>query len=94
MSIAQLFADHRLDRVIHHTHLAAFVIQLKPNGEYIDANIVGHINILEGCRHHNVGHLIYSSSSSVYGLNQKQLSTEDKVIIRCHFYAATKKPTN
>ncbi len=92
VSIAQLFADHRFDRVIHLAAQPGVRYSIENPMAYIDANIVGHINILEGCRHHNVGHLIYSSSSSVYGLNQKQpFSTEDSVDHPVSLYAATKK---
>lgn len=95
VSIAQLFADHRFDRVIHLAAQPGVRYSIENPMAYIDANIVGHINILEGCRHHNVGHLIYSSSSSVYGLNQKQPSLQKIVlIIRCHFMLRRKKPTN
>lgn len=59
---------------------------------YLEANIVGFFNILEGCRNYPVEHLIYASSSSVYGINKKiPYSTEDKVDSPVSFYAATKK---
>ena len=59
---------------------------------YADANLIGHLNILEGCRHHKIEHLLYASSSSVYGLNRKMpFSTEDSVDHPVSLYAATKK---
>jgi UDP-glucuronate 4-epimerase len=59
---------------------------------YVDSNLVGFVNILEGCRHSKVKHLVYASSSSVYGMNIKQpFSTEDRVDYPISLYAATKK---
>jgi UDP-glucuronate 4-epimerase len=59
---------------------------------YADANLMGYLNILEGCRHTKVKHLVYASSSSVYGLNRKMpFSTEDSVDHPVSLYAATKK---
>ncbi len=59
---------------------------------YADSNLIGHLNILEGCRHNKVGHLLYASSSSVYGLNRKlPFSTDDSVDYPISLYAATKK---
>ena len=59
---------------------------------YIDSNVVGFVNILEGCRHHDIKHLIYASSSSVYGMNIKQpFTTADCVDFPISLYAATKK---
>ncbi|HCH50907.1 MAG TPA: capsular biosynthesis protein CpsI [Proteus sp.] len=90
--IAQLFATYKFDRVIHLAAQPGVRYSIENPMAYIDANIIGHINILEGCRHSKVEHLIYSSSSSVYGLNQKQpFSTEDSVDHPVSLYAATKK---
>ncbi|MCV5580543.1 NAD-dependent epimerase/dehydratase family protein, partial [Escherichia coli] len=62
-----------------------------PNA-YADANLIGFLNILEGCRHNNVQHLLYASSSSVYGMNRKMpFSTDDSVDHPVSLYAATKK---
>jgi len=59
---------------------------------YVDSNLVGFVNILEGCRHSKVKHLVYASSSSVYGMNIKQpFSTDDRVDYPISLYAATKK---
>ena len=59
---------------------------------YIDSNIVGFLNILECCRRHNIKHLVYASSSSVYGLNKKvPFETSDKVDYSISLYAATNK---
>ena len=60
---------------------------------YMTANIVGHMNILEGCRHNDVKHLVYASSSSVYGANETMpFSVHDNVDHPLSLYAATKKP--
>ncbi|MCV5127076.1 GDP-mannose 4,6-dehydratase, partial [Escherichia coli] len=62
-----------------------------PNA-YADANLIGFLNILEGCRHNSVQHLLYASSSSVYGMNRKMpFSTDDSVDHPVSLYAATKK---
>ncbi|MCV5950183.1 NAD-dependent epimerase/dehydratase family protein, partial [Escherichia coli] len=62
-----------------------------PNA-YADANLIGFLNILEGCRYNNVQHLLYASSSSVYGMNRKMpFSTDDSVDHPVSLYAATKK---
>ena len=59
---------------------------------YADSNLIGHLTILEGCRHNNVQHLVYASSSSVYGLNNKTpFATSDSIDHPISLYAATKK---
>ncbi|EOZ4594132.1 NAD-dependent epimerase [Morganella morganii] len=91
-AVSELFAAQKFGRVIHLAAQPGVRYSIQNPMAYIDANILGHMNILEGCRHHNVGHLIYSSSSSVYGLNRKQpFSVEDDVDHPVSLYAATKK---
>ncbi|OHU84936.1 MULTISPECIES: NAD-dependent epimerase [Pseudoalteromonas] len=87
-----LFEQHLFDRVIHLAAQAGVRYSIANPHAYADSNLVGHLNILEGCRATEVKHLIYASSSSVYGLNQKvPFSTEDSVDHPVSLYAATKK---
>ena len=91
-AIAALFAREGFERVIHLGAQAGVRYSLDNPHAYADANLVGHLNILEGCRHHQVGHLLYASSSSAYGLNRKtQFSTDDNVNPPMSLYPATKK---
>ncbi|SUO93683.1 NAD-dependent epimerase [Suttonella ornithocola] len=91
-AMEKLFAQHTFERVIHLAAQAGVRYSLENPHAYIDSNLVGHLNILEGCRHQQVPHLIYASSSSVYGLNQKMpFSVEDSVDHPVSLYAATKK---
>ena len=88
----QLFAAGKFDRVIHLAAQAGVRYSLKNPHAYIDSNIVGFTNILEGCRHSGVQHLAYASSSSVYGGNTKMpFSEHDSVDHPVSLYAATKK---
>ncbi|WP_034915191.1 NAD-dependent epimerase [Erwinia sp. 9145] len=90
--IAALFASQGFERVIHLGAQAGVRYSLDNPLAYADANLIGHLNILEGCRHNNIGHLLYASSSSVYGLNRKMpFSTDDSVDHPVSLYAATKK---
>lgn len=90
--VAKLFEEHKFDRVIHLAAQAGVRYSIDNPLSYADSNLVGHINILEGCRHTKVKHLVYASSSSVYGLNQKvPFSTQDSVDHPVSLYAATKK---
>jgi len=90
--MAQLFAAEKFDRVINLAAQAGVRYSLQNPHAYIDSNIVGFTNILEGCRHNNVGHLVYASSSSVYGGNEKMpFSEHDSVDHPVSLYAATKK---
>src|SRR5476651_2251860 len=90
--MAELFAAYKFDRVIHLAAQAGVRYSLENPLAYADSNLIGFVNILEGCRHNKVGHLLYASSSSVYGLNKKQpFSTEDSVDHPISLYAATKK---
>ncbi|WP_354623877.1 NAD-dependent epimerase [Psychromonas sp. MME2] len=87
-----LFATHQFDRVIHLAAQAGVRYSIDNPLAYADSNLVGHLNVLEGCRHHKVKHLIYASSSSVYGLNGKvPFATSDSVDHPISLYAATKK---
>ena len=90
--IAQLFAAEKFDRVIHLAAQAGVRYSLINPHAYIESNVVGFTNILEGCRHSKVQHLVYASSSSVYGGNTKMpFSEHDSVDHPVSLYAATKK---
>ncbi|MFH3316760.1 NAD-dependent epimerase [Klebsiella aerogenes] len=92
VGMEKLFADENFDRVIHLAAQAGVRYSLENPHAYADANLMGFLNILEGCRHTNVQHLVYASSSSVYGLNRKMpFSTDDSVDHPVSLYAATKK---
>jgi UDP-glucuronate 4-epimerase len=69
--MAALFAEQRFERVIHLAAQAGVRYSIENPLAYADANLIGFVNVLEGCRHNKVGHLLYASSSSVYGLNKK-----------------------
>jgi len=91
-AIARLFAENRFDIVIHLAAQAGVRFSIEQPQAYADANLQGFVNILEGCRHHQCRHLIYASSSSVYGANTKlPFSTDDRTDHPVSFYAATKK---
>lgn len=91
-AIASLFDQYQFQRVIHLGAQAGVRYSIDNPHAYADANLIGHLNILEGCRHHKIEHLLYASSSSVYGLNRKMpFSTEDSVDHPVSLYAATKK---
>ncbi|HCT1903049.1 TPA: GDP-mannose 4,6-dehydratase, partial [Klebsiella aerogenes] len=80
IGMEELFADEKFDRVIHLAAQAGVRYSLENPHAYADANLMGFLNILEGCRHTKVEHLVYASSSSVYGLNRKMpFSTDDSV---------------
>jgi UDP-glucuronate 4-epimerase len=90
--IARLFAQERPDRVIHLAAQAGVRYSLSNPHAYIDANLQGFINILEGCRHHGAKHLTYASSSSVYGGNTAlPFSEHHNIDHPVSLYAATKK---
>ena len=91
-AMAELFETERFDRVIHLAAQAGVRYSLKNPRAYIDSNLVGFTNVLEGCRHNGVQHLVYASSSSVYGGNTKMPFAEhDSVDHPVSLYAATKK---
>lgn len=90
--MAQLFSDEGFDRVIHLAAQAGVRYSLQNPNAYVDSNLVGFVNVLEGCRHHAIEHLVYASSSSVYGGNTKMpFSETDPVDHPVSLYAATKK---
>ena len=87
-----LFREERFERVVNLAAQAGVRYSLKNPHSYIQSNIVGFINILEGCRHNRVQHLVYASSSSVYGANTRlPFSEHDNVDHPISLYAATKK---
>jgi len=88
----QLFANHSFDVVVNLAAQAGVRYSLENPHAYVDSNLVGFMNILEGCRHSKVNHLVYASSSSVYGMNKKQpFSASDCTDFPISLYAATKK---
>jgi UDP-glucuronate 4-epimerase len=90
--IAALFARHRFASVIHLAAQAGVRHSIGHPHSYVDANLEGFVNILEGCRHHDCRHLIYASSSSVYGANTKlPFSVADRTDHPISLYAATKR---
>ncbi len=90
--IEKLFKDHKFDRVVHLAAQAGVRYSIENPHAYIDSNIVGFTNILEGCRHNGVQHLAYASSSSVYGGNTLMpFSEHHSVDHPVSLYAATKK---
>lgn len=91
-ALKALFAQEKFDAVCNLAAQAGVRYSLINPRAYIDSNVVGFMNILEACRHHNVQHLAYASSSSVYGLNEKMpFSTADNVDHPVSLYAASKK---
>jgi UDP-glucuronate 4-epimerase len=91
-ALFELFGRERFDAVVNLAAQAGVRYSLTNPQAYIDSNIVGFTNILESCRHHQVGHLVYASSSSVYGLNANMpFRVADNVDHPISLYAATKK---
>lgn len=91
-AVADLFVREQFDKVIHLAAQAGVRYSIDNPMSYADSNLVGHLTILEGCRHHKIKHLVYASSSSVYGLNRKTpFNTSDSVDHPISLYAATKK---
>jgi UDP-glucuronate 4-epimerase len=90
--MTELFAREKFDRVVHLAAQAGVRYSLTNPHAYVQSNLVGFVNILEGCRHNEVKHLVYASSSSVYGGNTKlPFSEHDAVDHPVSLYAATKK---
>ncbi len=90
--MADLFANEACDSVVNLAAQAGVRYSLQNPHAYVDSNLVGFINILEGCRHHPVEHLVYASSSSVYGANKKiPFAVSDSVDTPVSLYAASKK---
>ncbi|WP_343576267.1 NAD-dependent epimerase [Pseudomonas sp.] len=91
-ALAALFQRERFERVIHLAAQAGVRYSLENPQAYADANLTGFVNLLEGCRHSQVGHLVYASSSSVYGMNSSMpFSTDAAVDQPVSLYAATKR---
>jgi UDP-glucuronate 4-epimerase len=91
-AIAALFAEEHPEIVVHLAAQAGVRYSLKNPYAYVESNLVGFMNIIEGCRHHHVRHLVYASSSSVYGANTRMpFSVHDNVDHPLSLYAATKK---
>ena len=91
-AIADAFATHKPNRVVNLAAQAGVRYSLENPHAYVDANLVGFVNILEGCRHNGVEHLVYASSSSVYGANTNMpFSVHDNVDHPLSLYAASKK---
>lgn len=91
-AVERLFAEHRPERVVNLAAQAGVRYSIENPHAYIDSNIVGFMNILEGCRHNGVQHLAYASSSSVYGLNTSMpFSIHNNVDHPMSLYAASKK---
>lgn len=90
--LPELFAREKFDRVVNLAAQAGVRYSLENPFAYVDSNLVGFVNVLECCRHHGIQHLVYASSSSVYGANDKvPFSEEDRVDDPVSLYAATKK---
>ncbi len=90
--VEQLFQKHRFDVVVNLAAQAGVRYSIECPDVYIESNLIGFYNILEACRHYPVAHLVYASSSSVYGANAKvPYSTDDKADEPVSLYAATKK---
>ncbi|MGM9759211.1 MAG: NAD-dependent epimerase/dehydratase family protein [Parabacteroides sp.] len=90
--IEKVFTENKIDVVVNLAAQAGVRYSITNPDSYIESNLIGFYNILEACRHHPVEHLVYASSSSVYGSNKKiPYSTEDKVDNPVSLYAATKK---
>ena len=91
-AVAALFNEHKFDRVIHLAAQAGVRYSITNPHAYVASNLIGFVNVMEGCRHHEVEHFVYASSSSVYGLNTHlPYSTGDRVDHPVSLYAATKK---
>jgi UDP-glucuronate 4-epimerase len=90
--ISQLFLDQKCDRVVHLAAQAGLRYSLQNPQVYADSNLRGFINILEGCHHSKIEHLVFASSSSVYGTNTKvPFAVSDNVDYPISLYAAPKK---
>src|SRR5262245_10473766 len=90
--MAALFAEHKFPQVVHLAAQAGVRHSLVDPHAYVDANLQGFLNVLEGCRHNGCRHLLYASSSSVYGANTRQpFSIHDNVDHPISLYAASKK---
>ena len=94
VNIAALFAREHFDRVVHLGAQAGVRYSLRDPHSYINSNVVGTLNVLEGCRHNAVGHLVYASTSSVYGASTKMpFSVHEPASHPLSLYAASKRAT-
>ncbi|WP_457574564.1 NAD-dependent epimerase [Desulfolithobacter sp.] len=90
--MAELFSEEKFDAVVNLAAQAGVRYSLENPHSYVDTNLVGFVNVLEGCRHNSVKHLVYASSSSVYGANTSMpFSVHDNVDHPVSLYAASKK---
>ncbi len=90
--VKKLFDDGAFERVVNLAAQPGVRYSLENPHPYVESNLVGFLNVLEGCRHHDVGHLVFASSSSVYGANTRMpFSVHDNVDHPVSLYAATKK---
>ena len=93
--MAELFAREKFDRVIHLAAQAGVRYSIENPLAYVESNVVGTANVLEGCRHNGVEHLVYASTSSVYGANTKMpFSVTRTSITRCRSTRRPRRPTN
>jgi len=91
-ALSQLFEREKFDKVVNLAAQAGVRYSITNPYAYLESNLIGFLNILECCRHNNIKHLVYASSSSVYGMNEKvPFSEEDKVDTPVSLYAASKK---
>lgn len=91
-AVERIFTEHHISVVVNLAAQAGVRHSISHPDEYIESNVLGFYNILEACRHHEVEHLVFASSSSIYGLNSKvPYSTDDKTDSPVSLYAATKK---
>ncbi|WFU28877.1 NAD-dependent epimerase [Bradyrhizobium sp. CB1717] len=91
-AMSALFARHRFTQVVHMAAQAGVRYSIEQPQAYADSNLQGFLNVLEGCRHNGCRHLVYASSSSVYGANTKlPFAVKDRTDHPVSFYAATKK---
>jgi UDP-glucuronate 4-epimerase len=91
-SVQDLFGEHAIKRVVHLAAQAGVRYSVENPYAYIESNVLGFQNILEGCRHNHIEHLVYASTSSIYGSNTKQpFSEHDPTEHQVSLYAATKK---
>jgi UDP-glucuronate 4-epimerase len=88
---ARLFEAERFDRVVHLAAQPGVRHSLEAPFDYVESNLTGHLTVLEGCRRTGVGHLVYASSSSVYGLNRTPFRASDRTDHPVSLYGATKK---
>jgi UDP-glucuronate 4-epimerase len=92
--MAELFAREKFDRVVHLAAQAGVRYSLQDPHSYISSNVLGTLNVLEGCRHHRVGHLVYASTSSVYGASTRMpFTVHEPASHPLSLYAASKRST-